>query len=193
MAGVAQHHEEALEKAQRAEVIDLALDAGDALDVGPDVRLAADPRQDPLGDGSVTGRARLAIRAQRGGQRGRAARDLGKPLLHERARPLDQRLGLILTDTPLGQHVLLQGKEPPVDHTPQRPTRHVAGRQPLDQPPVHRLQAMEGRLGFRDLHLARGKSESLRPLLEPPGEEGLAAAILAPHGFEDGPASLNQR
>ena len=43
---------------------------------------------------------------------------------------------------------------------------------------------MERRLGLRDLDLGRGEAAALGPLLEPAGEEGLAAAVLAAHRLE---------
>ncbi len=83
VARVPQDDEQSLEEAQRAEVVDLALDAGGALDGSGHVRLRADPGEDPVGQRDVAGDQRRAIGAQRGRERRRAATDLRKPAFHE--------------------------------------------------------------------------------------------------------------
>ena len=57
----------------------------------------------------------------------------------------------------------------------QRPAAGGAGGQPLDEPAVHRLEAVQRRLALGDLHLGRGQALAPGPLGEPAGEEGLAA------------------
>src|SRR5262249_1537492 len=81
--------------------------------------------------------------------------------------------------------------EPPVEDPAQRAVLDVRRREPLDEPPVHRLEPVERRLGLGDLDLGGSESHPLGTLLEPAREEGLAAPVLAAHRLEDGGAAFD--
>jgi len=94
-------------------------------------------------------------------------------------------------DGALGQGVLLQGVEPGVDDVPQGALRGVGRGQPLAQPAVDGLQAVQRRLRLGHLHLGGGEAQLAGPVGQPAGEEGLAAAVVAADGLEHGPAALD--
>jgi hypothetical protein len=87
----------------------------------------------------------------------------------------------------LGQGVLLQRVEPGVDDVPQSPPRGVGRGQPLTQPAVDCLQAVQRRFRLGDLHLRGGEAQPAGPVGQPAGEEGLAAAVVPADGLEHGP------
>ncbi len=63
MSAVAQHRQQALEEAERTEVVQLALDTGNSAYRGGDVGLAAQPGSEPLRRGDVAGRYGTAVPA----------------------------------------------------------------------------------------------------------------------------------
>ena len=83
MAAVAQHGQQTLQEAQRAEVVQVALHAGVAPGGRGDVRLPAEPGREPVGRCVVAGGVGAAVAAQRAGKAGSAAGDLGQPLLQQ--------------------------------------------------------------------------------------------------------------
>ena len=54
----------------------------------------------------------------------------------------------------------------------------------FDQSSIDSLQPVKWRFSFGDLHLGHRESLLLRPFLQPPGKERLAAAVITAHGFE---------
>ena len=90
MPRVAQHDEQPLKEAECAEVVDLALEPGGALDGGGDVGLCADPRQDAIGLHRVTRRESSPVSTQCRREQRRASTHLGEPALHEVVDPLLQ-------------------------------------------------------------------------------------------------------
>ena len=81
VAGVAENREHSLKEAKRAEVIDVALDAGRSLDAGSDVRLAREPCQKPVRRRLVVGHQGIVIGPQRCAKVRCHASDVGQPLL----------------------------------------------------------------------------------------------------------------
>jgi hypothetical protein len=82
------------------------------------------------------------------------------------------------------QHVTLQRVEPAIDDAPERAFAAVRRGDALDQAAVHRFQAMQRRLGFRDLHLAGRETTRPSSFLQPTAEEGLARAVFAADSLE---------
>ena len=70
MAGVAEHLEQALQEAHRAEVVEFAPDSGAALGGSGDVRLAAEPGRERVRGRGVPGQGRGPVGAQRLGEAG---------------------------------------------------------------------------------------------------------------------------
>lgn len=183
-ARVAEDDEQALEEAEGAEVIEISLDAGVPLGRGANVRLPADPGQERFGGGALVPGHRPSPGAERRGERRRVARDRCEAPFHEIRRPAQECFGIALRNAPLGQDVFLQCIEPVVEDGPEGTLPGVSGRKAFGQPAVYRFEAVQRRLRFRDLHLGRGESVALRPLLQPPHEEGLPAAVLAANRLE---------
>ena len=165
-------------------MIEISLDAGVPLGRGADVRLPADPGQECFGGGALVPGHRPSPGAERCGERRRVARDRCEAPFHEIRRLAQECFSVALRNAPLGQDVFLQCIEPVVEDGPESALSGVSGRKAFGQPAVYRFEAVQRRLRFRDLHLGRGESVALRPLLQPPHEEGLPAAVLATNRLE---------
>ena len=108
-AGVAQDDEQALEEAEGAEVIEVALDASVPLGRGADVGLPADPGQQRVGGGALVPRHGPSPGAERRCERRRVAGDRSETPFHEIGRPRQERFAASPSATPpLGQNVFLQ-------------------------------------------------------------------------------------
>ena len=153
-------------------MVDGPLDARHTLDRRGDRRLSGDPGDQPLRDSHILPQQCLAVGPQGGGKGGRDLGHLGQSLLHQALGGLHQGSGILRIHPALGQHVLLQRVEPPIDHAAKGAVA-LAGRQPLTDAPVDRFHPMQGRLRLRGLHLAGGEAQSPAVLLEPAAEEVL--------------------
>src|SRR5262249_19861437 len=80
--------------------------------------------------------------------------------------------------------ILLQAVEPAVEDRTERAEEAVRGTQLLHRTPVDGFEPVERRLGLGNLDLGGGEALLLRLLLHPAPEERLAAAVVAPDGFE---------
>ena len=167
-------------------MIDVALDPGRALDRGGHVRLPRHPGDQATGQCLVAGRHRAAIGPQAGTECGRLPLDRAQALGHQRLARLQQPvLGAVALPR---QHFLFQRVEPAVDDRAHGATLAAFGHQVLDQPPVHRFQAMQRRFRFGDLHFRAGEAFRARQALEPAGKERLARPVVAAHSLEPAPA-----
>ncbi len=83
VAAVAQHGQQALEEAQRGEVVEVPAHAGGPAGGRGHRALPAEPGDERLGGGGVAGEPGAAVAAQGGGERRSGPRDRGEPLLHQ--------------------------------------------------------------------------------------------------------------
>ena len=184
VARVAEDDKQALEEAEGAEVVDLSLHAGRAFDGSGHVRLRTDPGEDAIGQGDVPRGECGAMCPQCCCKRRRATCHLREPTLHQLVHAALQLDLVVLSDLPRCQDVLLKRESPPLEHRAECSLLHISGRQTLDQSPIDGLQSMQRRLGLGDLDLRGRESGRLGPLAQPPGEERLAAPVVAPDRLE---------
>ncbi len=186
MSSIPEHGEDALQEAEGAEVIEVALDAGHPLGRGCDVRLAGCPRQQSVGRAAIPRHACLPIPADGSGEEGRLIAHCGKPGFEQGIRASNERL--LVDISTLCQHIFFEDVEPAVHDVAQRTLGRVRRCEPLHEPPVHGFELVEGRLGLRNLHLARDETLPAGPIGQPAGEERLSAAVITSHGLEDAPS-----
>ena len=126
-ARVAQDDEQALEEAECAEVVEVALDARVPLGGGADVGLPADPGQQRLGHGAVVPGDGPSIGAERRCKRRSVAGNLRETPFHEVGRPGEERLRVTLRDVAFGEDVFLQRVEPVVEDGPEGARLGIGG------------------------------------------------------------------
>ena len=189
--GIPEHGQQPCQEAERGVVVDLPFHAGDPLDGSGDVRLTPEPRQKALGLRVITVRDGLAVGAKHRRERRRAAGDVFEAPLGQRIGRLQKSRFIRLADLTGGEHLLLEGEEPAIDHRAKRTPAGLGRGQPLHQSPVYGLQVMERRLPLRDLHLARCEPSLAGVLRQPPAGERLARSVLAPDRLEPRAASLD--
>ena len=163
------------------------------LAAAPTLGCPADPGQERLGRGAVVPGDGPSIGAERRRERRGVAGDRRESTLHEVGGPGEERLRVAFRDAALGEDVFLQRVEPVVEDGPQGARLGVGGREAFGQPPVHRLEAVQRRFRLGNLHLRRGEPFAFRPLLQPPCEEGLPAAVLAANRLELRPPGRDRR
>ena len=142
VARVAEDDKQALEKAEGAEVVDLALHARRALDGCGHVRLRTDPGEDPVGEGDVPRGEGGAMCPQRCCERWRAARHLREAALHQLVDAALQLDLVVLGDLPRCEHVLFKRESPPLENGAERSLLHISGRQTLDKSPIDGLESV---------------------------------------------------
>ncbi len=142
MPGVPQDDQYALEEAQCAEVVDVALDAGSTFCRRCYVRLAGQPSQDALGGRLVTSCLGFPVAPQGGTEHWRRGGDLGQTLLQQFTGAADQSLLVVRANGALSQHVLLQGIKPAVHDVAECPLGRVSRGEPLHEPAVDGLQTV---------------------------------------------------
>ena len=129
VTGVSEDRQDALEEVERTEVVDVALHPGIPLGLRGHVRLSREPGEDPLSNRVLAVDLGPAIspqcRAERGGRPG----DVDEPLLEEFLAALEEALRVVRVHLPLGEDVLFEGEEPPVDDVPKGALRGVRRRQ----------------------------------------------------------------
>ena len=96
--------EQALQEAQRAEVVELAAHSRRPAGGGGHRALSTEPRDERLGSGGVTGEPGVSVAAQRRREgRGRPG-DRGEPLLHQLVDGGDEPVRVVLVDLPGVEH-----------------------------------------------------------------------------------------
>ena len=162
MARVAEHVQQPLQEAQRAEVVELAPDPGAPLGRGRDVRLAAQPGRERVGAGAVAGRhappgSRAAPRRRPGCARrprpaaAPAARRPPRPARPARVRPGRDRRR-VASSSSVNSQESSTGRS--------ALGGNAAVRSALAQPAVDGLQLVQRRLGLGDLHLGGGEARA---------------------------------
>ena len=94
MTRVPQDDEQALQEAERREVVEVALHASRSSCSGSDVRLAADPGDEGLRGGLVLVEGGPAVGAQRRGKSRSRAGHVGESALHEGIDGLTEHVGI---------------------------------------------------------------------------------------------------
>ena len=122
--------------------------------------------------------ARAVAGAQRGGEGGLRAAHHREALLQQRGDLAGEHRGVVGVDALAATDLLLQREEPPVDEGAKGAVIPLARAKVLHRAAVHRLHAMDRRLGLVDLHLRGREALRLRPVLQPPRIEGLSACLL---------------
>ena len=155
-------------------MVEVAANAGGPLGGRRDVRLTAQPGEQPLRQSVIPVDRRASVAAQCGRERWRDPADGGQPLLQQRR----DAVGEILQGRAGVQRVLLHREQPGVDQRPQCTGGVLRGGQPFDDAAIDLLQVVQRRLAFGDLDLGGGEPALLGSLRQPAGEERLTGAVL---------------
>ncbi|MEI2702185.1 MAG: hypothetical protein V9E83_07265 [Baekduia sp.] len=121
-------------------MVELALDAGVALDRCRHVGLRTDPRKHAVSLRGISRCERSAMRTQRGSEPGRAAAHLRQTPFHQ---VIDTTLKLrliVFGDVAGREHVLLERETPSFEDGSQRALLNIGGGEPLNKPAVDRLE-----------------------------------------------------